>query len=81
MCYSIGRGANIENTAAIVRSILRYQNSDTIALRRWAKDWLTRNHQWVKTICSKPLEAKCRASHIEEDMEGHFKEYKRCKKY
>jgi hypothetical protein len=81
MCHSMGRGASIENTVAAANSILRHQNSDATASRRWAKDWLTRNHQWVKTLRSKPLETKRRASHIKEDIEGHFKEYERCKKH
>jgi hypothetical protein len=64
---------------AAANSILRHQGLESIASRKWAKAWLSREHEFLKTLRSKPLEAKRRASYIKEGIEGHFKEFKRCK--
>jgi DDE superfamily endonuclease len=81
MCHTMGRGANIDNTIAAANSILRYQGAEATASKRWAKAWLSREHEFLKTLRSKPLEAKRRASHIKEKMEDHFKEFRRCKEH
>jgi hypothetical protein len=79
MCHSMGRSASIDHIIAAANSILRCQGEETTVSRRWAKDWLIREHEFLKTLRSKPLEVKRRAAHQKEDIERHFKEYKRCK--
>jgi hypothetical protein len=79
MCYQIGRPANIDNTVAAANSILRCQGFQATATKRWAKEWLTRENAFLKTLRSKPLESKRRAVHNLESIESHFVEFKRCK--
>jgi hypothetical protein len=49
--------------------------------RKWAKRWLTQESTWLKTIRSTPLSVKRRESHKKEDIEAHFKEFRRCRKH
>jgi DDE superfamily endonuclease len=79
MCYNLGKPCTIDNTIAAANSILRVGGQDTTVSRRWVKRWLSREHEFIKTMRSKPLSAERRASHIREDIEDHFKEYRRCR--
>jgi hypothetical protein len=75
----MAQGANIDNTITAANSILRYQGSEATATKRWAKAWLSREADFFKTLRSKALKAKRRASHLRVNIKGHFKEFKRCK--
>ena len=43
------------------------------------KKWLSRNSEWLKTLCETPLFAARQGSHNKEEVEGHFKDFKRCR--
>jgi hypothetical protein len=43
------------------------------------KAWLSRNHKWLKTLCEKPISAARLGAHNREEVEGHFKDFKRYK--
>ena len=81
MYHSIGCSASIDNVIAAANSILRYQGSDATTSRRWAKDQLVREREFIKTLQSKLLEAKRRASYIREDIEAYFREFQQYKNY
>src|SRR6266487_3003885 len=79
MCHSLGRPCSIDATTAAANSILRYNGEEGTANRQWAKNWIQREKDFVKTIRSTPLSAKRRAAHQKEDIKEHFAEFKRCK--
>jgi hypothetical protein len=81
MCHSLGKGAGIDNVISSTNSILRCNSSIATVSRKWAKRWLTRESAWLKTIRSTPLSVKRRESHKKEDMEAHFKEFRRCREH
>jgi hypothetical protein len=75
--YNIGRGANLQRIIAAANSILRCDGQIPNATKRWAKRWITRYSDFLKTLREKPLSAKRRATHNREDIEKHFQEYRR----
>jgi hypothetical protein len=76
----MGRSASIENAVAACNSILRAEGrEDESVSRRWIKAWLSRNHEWLKTLREKPISAARLGAHNREEVEGHFKDFKRCK--
>jgi hypothetical protein len=85
MCKATGRAANEEHILASANSILRCNGArDEEGLlvtvsKRWVKRWIKRNQEWLIKIKEKPLSAKRHESHKKEDIDGHFKEFKRCK--
>ena len=81
MCHSLGKGAGIDNVISFANSILQCNGSTTTVSRKWAKRWLTQESAWLKTIQSTPLSVKRRESHKKEDIEAHFKEFKRCREH
>jgi hypothetical protein len=52
ICHALGLGAGINNIVTAANSILQCQGIDSTALRRWAKNWLGREGQFVKTLRS-----------------------------
>jgi hypothetical protein len=81
MCHALGLGAGIDNVVTAANSILRCQRIDSTASHRWAKNWLGREGQFVKTLRSTPLSAKHRAALIREDIIAHFAEFDLCQKH
>jgi hypothetical protein len=81
MCHSLGKGAGIDNCVAAANSILRCNGSTGIATRRWAKNWIKRERDFLRTIRSTPLSSKRRQAHQKSDLEAHFKEFERCKQH
>ncbi|KAI1001436.1 hypothetical protein K3495_g6766 [Podosphaera aphanis] len=75
----MGRSANIDQIVGAGNSILLHQGQEATCNRRWAKRWLKYNDEFLKTMKTKPLEARRRAAHQKQDMEEHFPEYKRCR--
>ena len=63
MCHTLGKGASIDATVAAANSILRCNGEAGTASRKWAKNWIEREKDFIKTIRSTPLSAKRRASH------------------
>ena len=78
MCHSIGRSCSINATVAAANSILQCNGEEGTAHRRWAKNWINRESEFIRTIRSTPLSAKRRAAHQKEDIKDHFAEFKRC---
>ena len=81
MCHSIGRPANIDNVVASANSILRCEGLVDTVSRRWAKRWINRQRDFLKTLRSKPLSTQRRSAHIREDIETHFEEFAHCKNH
>ena len=79
MCYALGRPANIENVVAGANSILRLNGEEGTANRKWAKNWVKREHLFLKTIRSTPLSWKRRAAHQKDEIKAYFADFKRCK--
>lgn len=79
MCFHIGRSAGLDNLIAAGNSILRYQGTDTTVSCKWGKRWIGRNHDFWKNLREKPMDTKRRDTHKREDIEEHFKEFRRCK--
>jgi hypothetical protein len=75
------RGANLEEVRAAAGRLLFWESGDPKASvsRRWAKAWMSRQSNFLKSIKEKPLSAKRLAAHIVEDVKGHFEEFARCK--
>jgi hypothetical protein len=79
MCHTLGKGASIDATIAAANSILCCNGEARIASRKWAKNWINQEKDFIKTIWSTLLSAKWRASHQKDDIKAHFEEFKRCK--
>ncbi|KAI1006875.1 hypothetical protein K3495_g1342 [Podosphaera aphanis] len=75
----MGRSANIDQIAGAGNSILLHQGQEATCNRRWAKRWLKYNYEFLKSMKSKPMEARRCAAHQKQDMKEHFQEYKRCR--
>jgi hypothetical protein len=80
MCTDMGKPCNINTAIAAANSILRCtgRTEECPVSRRWIKRWLRQNSQFLRTIRSKPLSIERRASHIKQEVEEHFREFKRC---
>ena len=63
MCHSLGKGASIDNCVAAANSILRCNGSTGTANRKWAKNWIEREKDFIRTIRSTSLSAKRCQSH------------------
>ena len=76
-----GRGANLNEVCAAAGRLLFWESGDpkSSVSRRWAKTWMSRQSNFLKSIKEKPLSAKRLAAHIVEDVQGHFAEFTRCK--
>jgi hypothetical protein len=81
MCHSIGRPTNIDNVVASANSILWCEGLVDTVLQWWAKRWINRQRDFLKTLCSKPLSTQRRSAHICEDIETHFEEFAHCKNH
>jgi DDE superfamily endonuclease len=79
MCHALGKGASIDAIVAAANSILRCNGEAGTANRKWAKNWINQEKNFIKTIRSTPLSAKRRAAHQKDDIKAHFEEFKRCK--
>ncbi|KAI0996220.1 hypothetical protein K3495_g11959 [Podosphaera aphanis] len=79
MCHSTGRSANIYQIVGAGNSVLLHQGQEATCNRRCAKRWLKYYDEILKTMKTKPMEARRRAAHQKQDMEEHFQEYKRCR--
>jgi DDE superfamily endonuclease len=83
MLYNCGMSANQEAVRVAANRLLFYSTGDIIQTvsKRWTKAWIKRQSEYLKTLKSKPLSAKRLAAHIVEDVEEHFKAFKKCKEY
>jgi hypothetical protein len=83
LCHFLGRSASCDHVVAAGNSILRchagWNKEPETCSRKWAKRWISRNHEFIKTLRSKPLSSLRRAAQLKEDVDGHFKEFRRCK--
>jgi hypothetical protein len=52
--------------------VLYYSGSTATVSTCWAKGWMARESEFLKTLRLKPLSAKRLAAYIIEDVEGHF---------
>ena len=74
-------GANLNEVCTAAGRLLFWESGDTKSSvsRRWAKTWMSRQSNFLKSIKEKPLSVKRLAAHIVEDVQGHFAEFTRCK--
>src|SRR5260370_16852649 len=82
MLYNCGMSANQEAVRTAANRLLFYSNGDmtqTVS-KRWTKEWTKRQSEHLKPLKSKPMSAKRLAAHIVEEVEEHFKAFKKCKK-
>lgn len=83
MLHSCGTPAN-QDTVKLAANRLLYYNSGNLessVSTRWTKNWIKRQASYLKTLRTKPLAAKRLDAHIVEDIEEHFKAYKKCRDY
>ena len=83
MLYSAGTSANTNEIQTAASRLLYYVSGNAKASisRRWTKRWIIRNHNFLKTLKTKPISAKRLGIYIVEDIEAHFAEFSRCKKH
>jgi hypothetical protein len=81
MLYSCGTPANYDTVRLAANRLLYYDSSnpESAVSARWTKDWIKRQQPFLKTLKTKPIAAKRLDAHIVEDIEEHFKAFKRCK--
>ena len=83
MLYNCGMSANQEAVRTAANRLLFYSNGDATQTvsKRWTKEWTKRQSEYLKPLKSKPMSAKRLAAHIVEEVEEHFKAFKKCKEY
>lgn len=80
MLYAAGTSANLEVIQNAAGRLLYYASSDSkLVSRRWTKAWMARHSDYLKTLKTKPISVKRLSTHIIEDVEAHFADFKRCK--
>jgi hypothetical protein len=66
---------NLSTIRQAGNSILRVYGSNRILGRDWAKNWISRNKHWLKTICTKSLSAERKVAHLSAVIELHFLDF------
>jgi hypothetical protein len=59
LLHGLGTSPNREVLITASNHVLYYSGSTATVLNRWAKNWLARNSEFLKTIRSKPISIKC----------------------
>jgi hypothetical protein len=82
MLQASGRAADWDVIQSAATRLLYYETGDSeiSVSSRWTKGWITRNSEFLKPLCEKPLSAKRLGAHIVEDVQLHFADFDRCKK-
>lgn len=83
MLHGCGTSANMENIQIAANRLLFYSTgslNNTVS-RRWVKQWITRQHDYLKTLKTKPISAERLASHVVNDIQEHFKGFQKCRDY
>jgi hypothetical protein len=79
MLHYAGTSANLEALVLAANRVLFYSGSTSTVLRRWAKRWMIRHTEFLKTLKTKPMHVKRLAAHVVEDVNDHFVDFRRCK--
>jgi hypothetical protein len=79
MLYHCRKAANQEHLILTTNRVLYYSGLTATVSTRWAKGWMARESEFLKTLRSKPLSTKRLAAYIIEDVEGHFATFRECK--
>ena len=82
MLQASGRAADRVAIQSTTTRLLYYETGDSeiSVSSRCTKGWITRNSEFLKPLCEKPLSAKRLGAHIVEDVQLHFADFDRCKK-
>jgi hypothetical protein len=83
MLYDCGMSANRDAIRTAANRLLFYSTGDAskTVSTRWTKAWIKRQSEHLKPLKSKPMSASRLAAHIVEEVEDHFKSFKKCKEY
>jgi hypothetical protein len=83
MLHGCGTSATIETIKVAANRLLFYSTGDPsiIVSKRWVRAWIQRHSDFLKPLKTKPISAKRLDSHVVEDIQAHFKAFKKCKDY
>src|SRR5258708_26836857 len=83
MLYNCGISANRDTIQTAANRLLFYSTGDAskTVSTRWTKAWIKRQSEHLKPLKSKPMSVSRLAAHIVEEVEDHFKSFKKCKEY
>jgi hypothetical protein len=83
MLHGCGTPATIETVRTATNRLLYYSTGDIRknVSYRWTKAWIKRQDAYHQTLKSKPISAKRLGSHVMEEIQEHFKAFKKCKDY
>jgi hypothetical protein len=79
MLHYAGTSANLEALVLAANRVLFYSGSTSTVLQRWAKRWMIRHAEFLKTLKTKPMHVKRLAAYVVEDVNDHFADFRQCK--
>lgn len=79
LMFTAGTPINMQEVTRCANHILYWNGCPEKVSKRWAKRWFTRNADIIKTLKSKTIASKRLESHIVDDIQYHFEEFRRCR--